>query len=186
MDRGDRRLHLQGMTMSEQLLLEATAVNGLEAAVGCLDDLRKVFVERTAGLVSLVLESAEKCSAAWPVCVKAVAAGETGRIHALRDVLYTGLLHRLEALRHATRLAGMAAALEGREVSGADRLSAATADLERLRVRVFERWRTAEDLEDLVAADYPLSGAQLEALAAKYPPPPSWYQEEDMTFAPAD
>lgn len=41
----------------------------------------------------------------------------------------------------------------------------------------FPRWRTVEDLEDILLAQRTPSNGQLKALAAKSPPPQSWYDE---------
>ena len=55
-------------------------------------------------------------------------------------------------------------------------------ELRRLRAEIFDRWHTPEDLEDLLAASFPLSNEQLTAIAEKHRPPPEWYEEEGKPF----
>ena len=45
--------------------------------------------------------------------------------------------------------------------------------MERLKARVFDRWQTAEDLEDLAARDYPLTTADLDQIGPHRRPPAS-------------
>jgi hypothetical protein len=57
------------------------------------------------------------------------------------------------------------------------------AGMERLKARVFDQWRTPEDLEKLAVEHYPLSQARLQQIAATHAPPPEWYQgEEERLF----
>ena len=56
------------------------------------------------------------------------------------------------------------------------------AGLERLKATVFDRWQTAEDLEDLAARDYPLTTADLDAIGPHRRPPASFYADESKPF----
>jgi hypothetical protein len=47
---------------------------------------------------------------------------------------------------------------------------------------VFDRWQTADDLEDLAARDYPLTTADLDQIWPQRRPPESYYAEESEPF----
>jgi hypothetical protein len=44
---------------------------------------------------------------------------------------------------------------------------------------LFPRWQTLEDLEAILLERISIPNEQLKELAAKYPPPPAWYEEAD-------
>ena len=54
--------------------------------------------------------------------------------------------------------------------------------MERLKAEVFDRWQTADDLEDLAARDYPLTTEELDRIGPSRRPPASWYVEEGKPF----
>ena len=54
--------------------------------------------------------------------------------------------------------------------------------MERLKTRVFDRWQSADDLEDLAARDYPLTTADLDQIGPQRRTPASWYAEEGKPF----
>ena len=68
------------------------------------------------------------------------------------------------------------------EAPDPDALLPEIAGLERLKATVFDRWQTADDLEDLAARDYSLTSADLERIGPQRRPPASFYAEESKPF----
>ena len=170
------------MEGEDQVMVHAMALgtgepSGLDAALGGIEGLSQLLVEQTRRIVPLVLSLARAHRPRWIECVGEVAAGNTEAVQAERDALSRNLDAHLEALRRTIRIAAIAGSLSGEPVSGSTELPAALDDLERLRADVFDHWRTAEDLEDLAAAAFPLSGTRLRELAALHPAPQAWYDQ---------
>ena len=112
----------------------------------------------------------------WALYRRAVLAGLTDMIQEERD----GFLETLEVCRFANMLdfAGKTRAM-GFDTPLLERYEAAAVEVERQRVRIIDRWKTADDLEDLVADSIPFPSGKLEAIRRKYPPPQQWYDQEE-------
>jgi hypothetical protein len=159
--------------MTESLLHELEEGPGrLEAQAEVSDRLHHLFTEEVGRLTAGLRGSAERFGEAWLRCVRAVAKGETERVHAARDRFVTAFERQLGVLQRARRLAALA---NGGDVSALD---AEIAAMQRLRERVLNAWQTSEDLEELAARDYPLPYEKLQQLARHFKPPQSWYDEE--------
>jgi hypothetical protein len=168
--------------MPDTLLL-----NELEATDSLLEDLEKVdgalrnatrvigqFLERMKG-TALAFENA------WRKIVTNVAKGQTAEMQAERTGLLNDFEKRLDILKKGY-------ALLTREHKGGwtdvdpDFLLSEIASMERLKARVFDRWQSTEDLEDLAARDYPLTTADLDQIDPQRRPPTSWYEEDTKPF----
>jgi hypothetical protein len=169
--------------MPEDRLLElemsAPVVRSLEdigALVGVLGHQLSRVVEGMKG-------SARLFEKIWREVVLEVARGQTSEIQALRPRLLGAFEKRLRLLRETHALAAGLSTLGRTDVPSPEVLAPEIAGMERLKAGLFDRWQTAEDLEDLAARDYPLSTADLERIAATHAPPAAWYEgEEDHLF----
>ncbi len=166
---------------------EALLPEKLENAGRVAQDLKKVeealrdaarvagqTVEKTKG-TALAFENA------WRKIVTNVAKGRTTEMQAGRTALFSEFEQWLALLKQAHAL------LTGLHKRGwtdqdPDSLLPEIAGMERLKSRVFERWQSAEDLEDLAARDYPLTTADLDQIGPQRRPPDSWYTEESKPF----
>ena len=54
--------------------------------------------------------------------------------------------------------------------------------MERLKAGVFDKWQSADDLEDLAARDYPLTTADLDRIGPQHRPAASYYAEDSKPF----
>jgi hypothetical protein len=59
----------------------------------------------------------------------------------------------------------------------------ATEELVGLRDEIFSRWQTRDDLYQILIEKFTPSAERQKDLAAKYPPPQSWYEETDDPFS---
>jgi hypothetical protein len=168
----------EGRAMAESLLRELEAgPERLEASAEISDRLHHLFTQEVGRLTAGLAGSARSFDDAWLECVRAVARGETERVHAAHDRFLAAFERRMELLRRGRQLAALANG--GGDVS---LLDAEIAGMQRLRERVFVPWQTSDDLEELAARDYPLPYAKLQELARHFKPPQSWYDEESQPF----
>lgn len=58
-----------------------------------------------------------------------------------------------------------------------DELRRAAAGLRELHDELFPKWQTLDDLHDILRKKFTLPSAILDELAAKHPPPQSWFDE---------
>jgi hypothetical protein len=113
-----------------------------------------------------------------------VAGGQTHEIQADRSRLLTALEKRIDLLKLTYHLTGWLRKQGKSELPDPEALLAEVSGLECLKADVFDRWRTAEDLERLAVERYPLSRAELQRIAATHTPPPEWYAAEDESLFP--
>ena len=102
--------------------------------------------------------------------VAAVANG-TAQIQAARLRLLSAFEKRLRLLKQTHALAAWLSEPGRADVPDPDVLLPEIARMERLKASVFDRWQTAEDLEDLAARDYPLTTADLDQIGPHHRPP---------------
>jgi hypothetical protein len=141
------------------------------------DDAR--FRAETIGELEEVLSTGLQIVAGiektWALYRRAVLAGMTDAIQEQRD----DFLETLEGCRSTNMLAfASKVRAMGFDTPLLGRYEASAVEFERLRLRIASRWKTAEDLEDLVADSIPLPAGKLEAIRRKYPPPQEWYDQE--------
>jgi hypothetical protein len=118
----------------------------------------------------------------WRRVIMEVATGQTPRMQAVRPRLLSTFEKRRALLEQIHTLATWLRQLGRMDIPDPDVLLPEIAGLERLKASVFDRWQTAEDLEDLAARDYPLSTADLDQIGPQRRPPPSYYAEESKPF----
>lgn len=116
---------------------------------------------------------------AWNhVCRRATETGSAEELHAARDDYQAFLLAHLKIL---DGLLTLSTRFEGEHPHAEiARLLAPTRErLQKHYDSLFPRWQTLEDLEAILLERVSLPSDQLKALAAKHPPPQSWYDEAD-------
>lgn len=156
---------------------ESNSADPLAAHVELVDRIKVSLVGEVKRLVGGLAGSADLFEGAWRRCIGAAARGQSEEVQAQRDALKTAFETRLALLRRAREVAVVA---EGNGLVGL--LVEETSRMERLKTRVFDRWETVEDLEDLAARDYPLSSADLVRLSQDCKPPLSWFEEDSKPF----
>jgi hypothetical protein len=168
--------------MSEALLLEE-----LESADQVSEHLEKVeeMLRDAAQSAGRIAEAMKGMALAyenvWQKIVTNVAKGQTAEIQAARQGLLSHFEKRLSLLKQAYTL-HTDLHKHGRTDLDPDFLLSEIAGMERLKSRVFDRWQSVEDLEDLAARDYPLTTADLDQIGPQRRPPDSWYAEESKPF----
>jgi hypothetical protein len=176
--------------MPENLLLELEAaaplavdLEGLEKQGPALEQLWGVYLNQVGTAVERLKDSAQIFENAWREVILSVARGHTGEMQALRPQIMSTFERCLSALKGVHALAGKLRRSHGDQaVPDPDILLPEIAGMERQKTRVFDRWRTAEDLEDLAARDYPLTTADLDQIGPQRRPPASYYAEESKPF----
>lgn len=107
------------------------------------------------------------------LCRKAVRAGRVAELHAARgdvQALFHAHLQILNGcLTVADRLGGPPAE--------AERLAAVRADIQRLHDGLFPRWRSEDDLDEILVEQFSIPNERLLALAQGSPP--AWWWEDD-------
>jgi hypothetical protein len=168
--------------MTEELLRQLETAAPVAVSLENVEDLLRVLARDVGCAVQGMRGSAHTFEDAWRRIVLTVARGQTAEMHAARSHLLRAFTHRLELLRQTSALAAWLRQLDKADVPGPDVLGADIAGLERLQARVFDTWRTAEDLEDLAARDYPLTTADLDRIGPQRRPPASWYAGDSKPF----
>jgi hypothetical protein len=118
----------------------------------------------------------------WRRIVMDVARGQTAEMQAARPRLLSAFEKRLGLLIQTHLLATWLRKLGTADVPDPDVLLSEIAGMERLKANVFDRWQTADNLEDLAARDYPLKTAELDQIGPSRRPPASYYAEESQPF----
>ncbi len=115
---------------------------------------------------------------AWArVCRRTTESGNAEELHEARDDYQTALLAHLKIL--SGWLALLSRFPHEYPTGFAAQMTASHDELQKHYDSLFPRWKTLEDLEAILLERISLSNDQLKTLAAKYPPPQSWYDEAD-------
>ena len=154
---------------------------GLEA----VDKLTRE-AERLEIPIGVAVEGMKGCAAKfermWGQIVVEVAKGHTNAIHQMRERLASAMTERLDQIKDTHAVATWLRKRGPTHLPDPDILLPEIVALERLKSNVFDRWQTAEDLEDLAARDYPLSSADLDQIGPQRRPPAAFYAEESKPF----
>jgi hypothetical protein len=134
------------------------------------------------GSVKSALETGRLIRADWRSCCDAVAAGNTPTAHARRGGFEARVESALPLFRRLAAKVDRAVPLLPHEIKGVAELSSLIDWLERFNDKVLKAWTGPEALEELAGEHYPLSSADLDVLAARYPAPVAWYEEEGKPF----
>jgi hypothetical protein len=171
--------------MPEDLLPELEPAAPVAGSFESIEDLEREAL-RYADQVGLAVEgmkgSAVTFENIWRRIIIEVAKGQTTKIHAARQRLLSAFEKRLSLLKHTHALARWLRELGRADVPDPEVLLPEIAGMERLKANVFDRWQTADDLEELAARDYPLTTADLDQIGPQRRPPASYYAEESKPF----
>jgi hypothetical protein len=142
-----------------------------------MDDFPGPFAHRAR-------HAAEELRNSWGRTSREAAANRRlGDLHAARDdyhALLTGHLRLLEDYLALTKLHQL---VFGSNPTRFDELSRAVGELKKFYDELFPRWQTEEDLHQIVIEQLSLPADKLRELAAKSPPPASWYEETADPFS---
>jgi hypothetical protein len=141
-----------------------------------MDDFPGPFARR-AGRV------AEELRRLWDRTCRAAAANRTlPELHAARDDYEALLKGHLRLLDDYLAVAELHAQVFGPAAARVEELRRAADELRRLYDQLFPRWKTFDDLCEIVTEHIQPSTDRLRELAAKHAPPQSWYDETDDPF----
>jgi hypothetical protein len=168
--------------MPDDLLLELETAGPVAGNLANAGDLVRVVRREVGWAVEGMKGSAQTFEKTWQRLVIEVARGHTAEIQALRPRLLEAFEKRLGLLRETHALATWLAQRGGTGIPEPASLVPELDGLERLKAGVFDRWQTAEDLEDLAARDYPLTVSDLERIGPHRQPAAAWYAEEGKPF----
>jgi hypothetical protein len=171
--------------MPEDLLQELETSNSVAGTLEGIEDLVREAV-RQAPHVSLAVAGmrgwALTFQKIWRRVVIEVARGQTTQMQAARPQLLSAFEKRLGLLKDTYALAEWLRMLGRAEIQAAAVLRPEIDGMDQLKASVFDRWHTAEDLEELAARDYPLTTGDLDRIGSQHRPPASYYQEEGKPF----
>jgi hypothetical protein len=166
--------------------------HSLDVAVGMLDNLQgqleaydrllKQASTMTQQIVSLALALPGVLRERWQDICREVTAGKSEEAQRGRGALDLLVSRQRTLLERAGELATLLARVAGEEVPRAGEIPAVIAEVDRFREKNLTPWKTVEDLEDLVAAQYHLPTARLDAIGAAHPAPPAWYEQDSKPF----
>jgi hypothetical protein len=165
------------------LLLELDAPTPVAGSLENIEDLVRVVTREVGWAVEGMKGSAFRWENAWRrIIVRDVATGQTAQIQELRPRLLGAFEQLLSQLKETHQLAIWLHKSGRADVPAPDVLLPEIAGMERLKASVFDRWQTADDLEDLAARDYPLTTADLDQIGPQRRSPESYYAEESKPF----
>ena len=137
-----------------------------------LDALREELAGEVGSLQTLLFEVDTR----WAAICQEVIAGRTEQVQANRELSKANIEESLRTIRGWLPIAQAVIAPSNVEVA---ELRAMTQEAERFWLRIFDRWQSPEDLEDLVANATAPTREQLDALTRKYGFPHVWHAADD-------
>ena len=168
--------------MRDDLLIELEFPAPGAGSLERIEDLLRIVTREVGSAINGMNGSVLMFENSWRHIVTEVAKGQTKEIHAARPRLLKAFDKRLRLLKQTYTLAKWLCELGRPDVPDPDLLMPELAGMERLKVNVFDRWETAEDLEDLAARDYPVTTADLDQIGPQRKPPASFYTEDCEPF----
>lgn len=122
---------------------------------------------------------AQRFTTAWEqIRRRVIQSGSAEELHATRDDYQAALLGYLKILDgYLTVMSRFRSEDSHRELL--ERITLNRDQLQKHHDSLFPRWQTLADLEAILLEQISLPNEQLKELAAKYPPPPGWYNEAD-------
>ncbi|MCI0460032.1 MAG: hypothetical protein L0Z62_24025 [Gemmataceae bacterium] len=168
--------------MPGDLLLELETAAPVVGSLENIEDLVRVVMRELGRAVEGMKGSALTFENTWRRIIMEIARGQTAEIQAARPQLLKAFEKRLSLLKDTHALATGFTKLGRTDVPSPDVLVPEIDTMERLKASVFDRWQTADDLENLVARDYPLTTEDLDRIGPHHRPPASWYAEESKPF----
>lgn len=104
-------------------------------------------------------------------------------LHAARDEYRALLEGHLRLVEDYLALTELHQRAFGPNPACAGELNRVLGTLRGLHDELFPRWRTAQDLHQILVEKFSLPAAKLRDLAAKSPPPPAWFEETADPFS---
>jgi hypothetical protein len=144
--------------------------------------LRDLITRQGRAILPMVLDAPEQVRRRWEYLRSQGWKGHAAEVHAERQPFLDSVERKLHLVEQGRRLAELFVLPTGEALPEATKLAQAEDELRRFREEVFGNWQTLEDLEEMLAASFPLSNERLAAIAAKHRPPPEWYEEEGKPF----
>jgi hypothetical protein len=167
----------------EEILLELETAPPVAGSLENIEDLVRVVTRELASAVEGMRGSALKWENAWRhIIIRDVAKGQTAHIQELRPRLVIAFEELFTQLKETHKLAIWLHKSGRADVPNPEMLLPEITGMERLKATVFDRWQTADDLEDLAARDYPLTTADLDQIGPQRRPPASYYAEQNKPF----
>ena len=137
-----------------------------------LDVLRTELADDGEGFQKLLHNTRDL----WAAICREVIAGRTDSSHAERDRLQQTIEESLLTIRDWLPIARAVITSPGRKLL---ELGTMAQEAEGFWNRIFDRWKTPEDLEDLVANATAPTPEQLDAMTRKYGFPHVWHAADD-------
>ena len=168
--------------MSASVLPDLETAPQVEESLEYIERIVHADSSKVARAVEGMVGSAKQFESAWQRIVTQVADARTAEIQSARPQLFAAFEKRLRLLKDAHAVASWLLQRGAADLPDPDVLLPEIAAMERLKSRVFDRWESADDLEDLAARDFPLSTADLDRIGPRLPPPQSYFSEESKPF----
>jgi hypothetical protein len=155
--------------------LAAAILNELFLLPG-LDDFPGPFAVRARQVTRELRDQWER------TCREAANTRKVEELHAARGEYHDLLKGHIRLLEEYQSLTKLHQHIFGSNPAWAEELTRAVGELRKLYDELFPRWRTLKDLYAILIEKFSLSQADLERIAAKNPPPQSWFDETDDPF----
>jgi len=120
------------------------------------------------------------------ICQEAAASRRLNELHAAREDFLAVFNQLITFHKSYLGLLDLHGRLTDRDLSprfARKELSQAIEELVALRESIFSNWRTADDLASILVEKFSLPAEKLKELAAKHPPPQSWFEETTDPFS---
>src|SRR4051794_3185346 len=134
--------------MPEDLLLELEPAAPVAGSLENIEDLLRVVTREVGWVAEGMKGSALAFESTWRQIITNVVKGQTAEMQAARPRLLSVLEKRLNLLKRTHALAACLQKLGRVDLPDPEALLGEIAGMERLKVRVFDSWQTADDLED--------------------------------------
>ncbi len=168
--------------MHEALLEDLEKADGVAESLEKVGELLHDAAQVMGGIAEKMRGMALAFENAWRKIVTNVAKGQTAAMQAAREGFLNSFEKWLALLKQAHALLTQFHNRGWTDLLYPDLLLPEIAGMERLKARIFAHWKSAEDLEDLAARDYPLTTTDLDQIGPQRRPPASWYKEESKPF----
>jgi hypothetical protein len=168
--------------MSASVLLELETTPQVAESLEYVENLVHADTGKVGRAMEGMTGSAQLFENAWRQFVIAVANGQTLEMQGARSQLLAAFEKRLRLLKDTHAVASWLLKRGVADIPDPDILLPEIVGMERLKAGAFDRWQTADDLEDLAARDYPLSTADLDQIGPTRRSPASFYAEESKPF----
>jgi hypothetical protein len=154
----------------------------LEAWRRSLDSAGQAYAREVQETAGASLGAATRFDESWQAICREVLSGKAQEVHLVRDHFLGAFQYHLSVLSEVSDLVRFATSQARRDLPELDRLEEESQLLERKVKNLADRWRTAEDLEDLAAENLAPSPKTIEAVRQKHGYPQAWYDDNSAPF----